>query len=336
MQILCNDSKFKQAIYDFSLNKHTLVCLRASLRPRHYLRDKPVLTKLKPYYPLLFLLVWSAGYAMAKLALNYTTPLNLLAFRFVGACLVLSPFILFLRLPIPSFKQSYSLMGTGLFLHIGHFGSVYVGMKLGASASIMALFAASQPVLVIIASALLARRIPAWNVWASLSLGLLGAALIIGVDMQGNQGYLLGAILGFCAVLGLSIGQVIEKQRKLGVHPIVATWVQYTFASLVSIPFAFYFEGFVLNSTWAFWGALGFLVLGNSIIGILLMFSMVRTGSIAKVASIMFMVPAVGALIAWGVNGETPKTLAIPGFILAMLGALWTNKIASSAMKPKP
>ena len=51
---------------------------------------------------------------------------------------------------MPNFRQSYALIGTGLFLHLGHFGSIYVGMKLGASASIMALFAASQPVLVII------------------------------------------------------------------------------------------------------------------------------------------------------------------------------------------
>lgn len=186
-----------------------------------------MLSILKPFYPVLFLLVWSAGYAMGKLALVYTEPLNLLAFRFAGAFLALTPLVILLRLPIPNFRKSYALMGTGLFLHIGHFGSIYVGMKLGASASIMALFAASQPVLVIIASALLARKIPAWNVWASLTLGLLGAALIIGVNMQGNEGYLLGAILGFTAVVGLSIGQVIEKQRKLGVHPIVATWVQY-------------------------------------------------------------------------------------------------------------
>jgi drug/metabolite transporter (DMT)-like permease len=79
---------------------------------------------------------------------------------------------------------------------------------------------------VIIASALLARKVPAWNIWASLTLGLLGAALIVGINMQGNEGYLLGAILCFTAVVALSIGQVIEKQRKLGVHPIVATWVQ--------------------------------------------------------------------------------------------------------------
>ena len=288
-----------------------------------------MLTLLKPFYPVLFLLVWSAGYAMGKLALVYTEPLNLLAFRFFGAFLVLTPLVILWRLPIPNFRQSYALMGTGLFLHIGHFGSIYVGMKLGASASIMALFAASQPVLVIISSALLARKVPAWNVWASLSLGLLGAALIIGVDMDGDEGYLLGAILGFTAVVGLSIGQVIEKQRKLGVHPIVATWVQYAFASAVSIPFALFFEGFIINTSLPFWGAISFLVIGNSIIGILLMFAMVRQGSIAKVASIMFMVPAVGALIAWLVADEVPKLLMVPGFLLAMLGALWTNKIAS-------
>jgi drug/metabolite transporter (DMT)-like permease len=291
-----------------------------------------VLSTLKPFFPIIFLIVWSAGYAMGKLALVYTQPLNLLAFRFFGAFLILTPIVILWRLPIPNFRQSYALMGTGIFLHIGHFGSIYVGMKLGASASIMALFAASQPVLVIIASALLARKVPAWNIWASLSLGLLGAMLIIGVNMQGNQGYLLGAILGFTAVVGLSIGQVIEKQRKLGVHPIVATWVQYAFASAISIPFALAFEGLVFENTLPFWGAIAFLVFGNSIVGILLMFSMVRQGSIAKVASIMFMVPAVGALIAWLVADEVPKLTAIPGFILAMLGALWTNRIANKAL----
>jgi drug/metabolite transporter (DMT)-like permease len=205
-------------------------------------------------------------------------------------------------------------------------------MKLGASASIMALFAASQPVLVIIASALLARKVPAWNIWASLTLGLLGAALIVGVNMQGNEGYLLGAILGFTAVVALSIGQVIEKQRKLGVHPIMATWVQYAFASVISIPFALAFEGLIFENALPFWGAIAFVVFGNSIVGILLMFTMVREGSVAKVASIMFMVPGVGALIAWVVADEVPKLIAIPGFILAMLGALWTNRIANRAM----
>jgi drug/metabolite transporter (DMT)-like permease len=62
------------------------------------------------------------------------------------------------------------------------------------------------------------------------------------------------------------------------------------------------------------------------------MFTMVRQGSIAKVASIMFMVPGTGALIAWVVADEVPKLITIPGFILAMLGALWTNNIANKTL----
>jgi drug/metabolite transporter (DMT)-like permease len=92
------------------------------------------------------------------------------------------------------------------------------------------------------------------------------------------------------------------------------------------------FEGLIFENALPFWGAIAFVVFGNSIVGILLMFTMVREGSVAKVASIMFMVPGVGALIAWVVADEVPKLIAIPGFILAMLGALWTNRIANRAM----
>jgi drug/metabolite transporter (DMT)-like permease len=290
-----------------------------------------MLTRFQTLFPVLFLCIWSAGYAVAKLALNYTEPLNLLAYRFVGAFIVLTPLVLFLRLRIPKLSTCYSLMGTGLFLHIGHFGSIYVGMKLGASASIMALFAASQPVLVIISAALFARKMPSWQIWVALCLGLSGAALIIGVDMQHNQGFLLGAMLGFTAVVGMSLGQVIDKHRKIGVHPIMGTWVQYAFASLVSLPIAFYFEGFAATITLPFIASLAYLILGNSILGIMLMLHIVRSGSVSKVASIMFLVPAVGALIAWPVAGEVPRLITIPGFILAMLGAYWTSRLTGTS-----
>ena len=58
-------------------------------------------TENKPHWlpiaPWMFLVVWSAGYGVAKLALESTTPLNLLALRFVGALLALVPFMLLLR-----------------------------------------------------------------------------------------------------------------------------------------------------------------------------------------------------------------------------------------------
>lgn len=277
--------------------------------------------------PWLFLLVWSTGYAAAKLALEFTEPLNLLAYRFVGAALFVTPFVVFMRLSIPPLAVIKQLAATGLFLHIGHFGTMYVGMKMGASASIMALIAASQPALIILASALYVRSWPSWQTWCALGLGLAGAGWIVGLNMNGQTGYLLGALLGFVAVLGMSVGQVIEKNRTLHVHPITATWVQYCFAALIAVPTAWLFEGLVFTASSTLFWTVGHLVVVNTVIGMLLMFALVRTGSLAQATAIMFLVPAMGAFFAWPVVGEVPSWWTVPGFVLAMAGALWTRKL---------
>ena len=279
------------------------------------------------WVPWLFLGFWSAGYSVAKVALEYTTPINLLAYRFAFTVLALTPIVLMLRIKLPNWTSIKALMGIGLILQMGHFGSVYIGLKLGASANVMGLFAASQPVLIILAGALFKREMPSLALWSSLALGLAGAAWVIGLQMDGDTGVLLGSLLGFLAVVGLSLGQVIEKQRKLGVHPIMGAWVQYVFAAALSLPLAGFWEGFTWSNQPAFHASLTYLVLGNSVIGIMLMFRMVRNGSLSQVSGIMFMVPALAALIAWPVAGESVGWWALPGMALAMIGALWTRAL---------
>ena len=51
----------------------------------------------------------------------------------------------------------------------------------------------------------------------------------------------------------------------------------------------------------------------NTVVGILLMFAMVRSGSMSQATAIMFLVPAVAAIIAWPVAGETVPLIAVPG-----------------------
>lgn len=277
--------------------------------------------------PWLFLAVWSTGYAVAKLALAYTEPFNLLAYRFVGAALFVTPFVIFMRLSLPPLSTIKQLAATGVFLHIGHFGTMYVGMKLGASASIMALIAASQPALIILSTALYRRFWPSWQTWCALGLGLAGAGWIVGLNMNGQTGYLLGALLGFVAVLGMSLGQVIEKNRTLHVHPITATWVQYCCAAVIAAPLAWLVEGVVYVPSEALFWSVGHLVVVNTVIGMLLMFALVRTGSLAQATAIMFLVPAMGAFFAWPIVGEIPSWWTLPGFGLAMAGALWTRRL---------
>ena len=272
--------------------------------------------------PWIFVMIWSAGYAAAKMALDYTTPLNLLAFRFLGAAAILAPFFLLIRPRLPHWTVLRDLVLISLFLQIGHFGLVYTGMALGASAGVVALFAASQPVLIAISSTFYLRQWPGLSIWIGLLLGLGGAAWVIWFKGSFSGGVLLGSVLGFGAVVGLSIGAVIEKVRKPECHPLVAYMTQYLFASLISAPIAFTIEGVNWSMELPFLGSLAYITIGNSLIGIYIYLSMVRHGSIQRVTSIMFLVPGIAAIMAWFALDETMPIIAMPGIVIAAVGVL--------------
>ena len=275
-----------------------------------------------PIAPWLFVFVWSAGYGVAKLALESTTPLNLLALRFVGATLVLLPFVCMVRPPRPSKQAFLDLLIVATLLQLGYFLCIYVGLALGASAGVMALFAASQPVLIGMVASLVNRRIPSAKIWVGLLIGLAGASWVIFVQGQFSDGALLGAILGFVAVVFLSLGQVYDKRQRPECHPLMIYIIQYTFASGVSIAIALFFEGYQTAWSPSMLGALSYLVFGNSLLGIFLMLTMVRFGAISQVTSVMFLVPGIAALIAWLVVDEVMPFAAWPGIGLAAAGVL--------------
>ena len=275
-----------------------------------------------PIAPWLFLFVWSAGYGVAKLALESTTPLNLLALRFVGAALVLVPFVFIIRPAWPSSQAFRDLLIVATFLQLGHFLCIYFGLALGASAGVLALFAASQPVLIAMVGSMVNRRIPSGRIWVGLVVGLLGASWVIFVQGHFSDGALLGAVLGFVAVVSLSLGQVYDKRQRPECHPLLIYVIQYTFASFVSVPIALYFEGYQTEWSPSMIGTLCYLVFGNSLLGIFLMLTMVRFGAISRVTSIMFLVPGIAALIAWLVVDEVMPLDAWPGIGLAAAGVL--------------
>ena len=275
-----------------------------------------------PIAPWLFLFVWSAGYGVAKLALESTTPLNLLALRFIGATLVLLPFVCIFRPPWPSKQAFLDLLIVATLLQLGYFLCIYVGLALGASAGVMALFAASQPVLIGMVASLVNRRIPSVKIWVGLLIGLAGASWVIFVQGHFSDGALLGAILGFVAVVFLSLGQVYDKRQRPESHPLMIYIIQYTFASVVSVAIALFFEGYQTAWSLSMLGALSYLVFGNSLLGIFLMLTMVRFGAISQVTSIMFLVPGIAALIAWFVVDEVMPFEAWPGIGLAAAGVL--------------
>ncbi len=289
-----------------------------------------------PLAPWIFVVIWSAGYAVAKIALAYTQPLNLMVLRFLGAWLFLCPLVLWFRPQWPSKRAIRDLLVVATFIQLVHFGCVYAGLSLGASASMLALFAASQPVLITLVAAIVQKQLPLPRVWLGLFLGLSGAAWVIWVQGDLSQGVLLGALLGFFAVVGLSIGQVYEKRQRPDCHPLWVYFIQYGYATLASLPFALWLEGYQVVWTEGLVGSLAYLVLGNSLIGIFLMLTMVRFGAISRVTSIMFLVPGLAAFIAWVLVGEVMPPIAWAGIGLAAAGVLLVIRAPTETRPSSP
>jgi len=101
------------------------------------------------------------------------------------------------------------LVNVALFLQLGHFLCIYLGLSLGGLGALRC-----------------------------LAVGLAGAAWVIFVHGDFSDGALLNAVLGIVAVISLSLGQVYYKRQQPRCQPLLVYVIQYAFASVVSLPIA--------------------------------------------------------------------------------------------------
>jgi len=69
-------------------------------------------------------------------------------------------------------------------------------------------------------------------------------------------------------------------------------------------------------------------VVGNSLIAVGLLLAMIRAGDVARVSALLYLVPPLAALLAWGMLGEVMPPLAWAGMGVAAAGVfLATRKV---------
>jgi len=98
--------------------------------------------------PFVFLLLWSAGFAIAKIGLLHAGPFTLLALRYLIAVLVLVPLVPILRPAFPRGRAAWDIAITGFLIQVAYFGLCYIAFKTGVSAGGVAIIVCLQPILV--------------------------------------------------------------------------------------------------------------------------------------------------------------------------------------------
>jgi drug/metabolite transporter (DMT)-like permease len=277
--------------------------------------------------PIIFLLLWSGGFSVAKLGIIHAEPLSFLALRYAAVCALLAPLVAVMRPPVPQRPAEWGhLVVVGILIQAVYFGLSYIAFKAGVSAGGVAIIVCLQPVLV----GLIAPRFTGETVgllrWLGLALGLAGAATVILSRSAVELEHPWGVAAAATALLAITIGTLWEKRFGRSHHPVVSNAVQYLAGLAVILPLAMVFEQFSFTWSLPFIAALAYLVIGNSIIAMSLLLAMIRAGEVARVSSLFYLVPPLSALIAWPLVGEAMPPLGWAGFALAAIGVALASR----------
>jgi drug/metabolite transporter (DMT)-like permease len=278
--------------------------------------------------PVIFLLLWSSGFATAKVGLAHSGPLTFLTLRYALVLAALVPALCIVRPPLPRRRAWADVALVGLLVQFGYFVLNFAALAVGAGVSVTALVSSLQPVLVALLAPLagVGPRVGG-RAWIGLALGLAGTSVVIVSSAGIAAPTPLGVLLAVLSVLCMAAGTICEKQGAgRAPHPLMAATVQYAVGLLGTAIAAALFETMRVDWTPGFVGALLYLVVANSLIAISLLFAMVRRGDAARVSTLFFLVPPTAALIAWLVTGEPVAPAAWAGMAVAALGVLLVTR----------
>ena len=273
--------------------------------------------------PLLFVLIWSTGFVVAKFGLPYAPPLTFLVLRFTGVLMLLVPIVLVLRAPWPHGKVRHIAV-AGILLQAGYLGGVWCAIKLGMPAGLSALIVGMQPVLTAAAAPLIGETVRGRQ-WIGLLFGLGGVALVVAnkVSVVGLSWQSIGLCL--FALLAITVGTLYQKRYCAHFDLRTGTIIQFAASMVVTLPFAIAFEQFspaleTVQWTSSLIGALLGSILALSIGAIFLLFVLIRKSAATRVASLMYLTPPTTAVMAWAMFGEAFSITGLVGMVLAVIG----------------
>jgi len=285
--------------------------------------------------PAVFVLIWSTGFIVAKFGLPYAPPLTFLVMRYV---LSIACFLIWIHFSGASWPTRRSQWGhlavTGLLMHAGYLGGVWVAVKAGMGSGLVALIVGLQPVLTAVwISQWTGQRISRLQ-WLGLTLGLSGLLLVVwrklGVGTEVSGFTLAAAVF---ALLSITAGTLYQKNFVKANDVRTANVIQLLAALLLTLPLTMLeTESITWNAE--FIGAMAWSVLVLTLGGSSLLYLLLQRGAAMAVTSLLYLVPPTTALMAWILFGESITTATIVGTVLTALGVSLVVKTAS-APKPK-
>jgi len=270
--------------------------------------------------PLVFVLIWSTGFIVARYGLPYAPPMTFLVVRYLLSIGCFLLWIAFSRVAWPSSRSQWlHLAMTGIFMHAGYLGGVWAAVKAGMGSGLVALIVGMQPVLTAVWLSSLGSRVTPRQ-WCGLGFGFAGLLLVVsGKFGQGGEAtwWTLACAIG--ALFSITAGTLYQKRFVAPCDVRTANTIQLAAACIVTLPLAL-MESEVVRWNLQSAGAMTWSVLGLTLGGSSLLYLLIQLGAATAVTSLFYLVPPVTAGMAWLLFAEPITAVTVAGTVLTALG----------------
>jgi drug/metabolite transporter (DMT)-like permease len=293
------------------------------------MQTAPSKTNLIALAPAVFVVLWATGFVVSKLSAGHVGPLWFLSLRFPIAGVFMLGVALQQRAPWPDARHTFHAMIAGAFLHGLYLGPIYWAVAEGLPAGVAALIVGLQPLLTAFMAALILSEVINIRHWLGLAIGLVGIGLVVWPKLIFAHVGGITPLTASCAIFGavaISFGTVYQKRFATGLHLASGGVWQYVGASIVVLLGAAFTNDFQFDFSVQAWTALAWAVLVLSIAAITLLMMLIRQGEVSKVSGLIYLVPAVAALMTYVMFGESLVPLQILGMGVCAAAVLLVNK----------
>lgn len=277
--------------------------------------------------PALFVLLWSTGFIGARLGLPHAEPLTFLTLRYVAVLALMLPLALVLHARWPAtLGEARHIAVAGILIQGGYLGGVFSAVHAGMSAGVVALIVGMQPLLTAAAAGRLLGERVALLQWYGLALGLFGVTLVVWQKMALHGMTVSSLALALLALASITMGMLYQKRHCPSFDMRTGSVIQFAAALAVTLPLALSLETMQVHWTGEFIIALGWLVLVLSAGATTMLFRLIERGAATRVTSLFYLTPAVTAVMAWLMFGETLSAMAVAGMLVAVAGVALVNR----------
>ncbi len=271
-------------------------------------------------FPFIFIVLWSSAFVTTKPIIDNSDPFAALAFRFFIVALGFFLFSIYTKKQIlTNQKNLIQSLFSGVLFHGVYLGGVFYSISIGMPTGIAALIVTLQPILTnALAGKFLGEKV-SFKQWLGISLGFLGAALVLGFDI-GASLPVIGVIASFIALIAITTSTLWQKKISNNLPLSVSNMYQAIGGCLFHLIIIFIFTEPYINFTPTFMIAMSHQIFLVSFGAFSILMFLIKNNSASKTVSIFFLIPPTTAIMAWLFLNEVLNNLDLIGFAVATLG----------------